>query len=51
MASRPEEFASLRLGTDLKKQVLKIAASEKRTLSQMLRILIEEALQDRQKVR
>ena len=47
MRARSREFASIRLPEKLKATVLRIANTEQRTLSQMLRILVEEALERR----
>lgn len=44
---RNSEFASLRLPDDLRKKVTRMAQQERRTLSLMLRILVEEALERR----
>lgn len=44
MKSRVSEFASLRLTEKLRRDVLRMARDEKRSLSQMLGILVEEAL-------
>jgi hypothetical protein len=42
------EFASTRLSNQLFKRVFRMAEEEKRSLSSMLRILIEEAVQQRE---
>jgi hypothetical protein len=44
MKSRARQFASLRLPAKMKAEVEKMAALERRSLSAMLLILVEEAL-------
>jgi predicted transcriptional regulator len=44
---KASEFATLRLPVELHKQVDKLAKQERRTRSLMMRILIEEALEQR----
>jgi len=44
---KASEFATLRLPIELRKRVQKMAHQERRTLSLMMRILIEEALERR----
>lgn len=42
--SQSTEYASTRLKTSLYRQVVKLADDERRTLSMMLHILVEEAI-------
>lgn len=44
MKAKAKEFASVRLTADLRKQIGKLATEERRSISLMIRILIEEAL-------
>lgn len=47
MVAKAKEFASLRLSGKLREKVSKMARAEKRTLSQMIRILVEESIDHR----
>lgn len=49
MAAKSKEFASVRLPSPVKQQVVRMARAEKRSLSQMLKLLVEEALAQRSK--
>lgn len=41
------EYASLRLDAKMRVEIVKLARNERRTLSQMLRFLVEEAMDAR----
>jgi hypothetical protein len=47
MVAKINEYASLRLTPGVRQQVVRIAKAERRTLSQVLRFLVEEALEVR----
>ena len=48
MTAKAREYAAFRLPKTLKEKVLKIAKGERRSQSQMLQILVEEAVEHRE---